>query len=292
MAARAETPAPSATRRSIWSGSPIRWRALSQKLDNRRADHHRRHRLLVDRRRGRHHRRPRLIRAGSQAELKQRFPGHAITVLNRGVSGEEAADMLKRFDTAVIAAKPDLVLWQLGTNSVSAIIRLGDHGAAIRAGLAKIRAIGADVVLIDPQFAPKVIAKPEAAHMVELIATTAKQEDVDLFHRYDVMKRWYDVDHMKFETFVSPDGLHMNDWSYGCLAKGLGVAIAEAAAAAGVVGDRLPYWCRIAERQFFYTFSSAVSRSSIRSSGCSSPAEKRTSPSPMPSSARCSGVSR
>ena len=26
--------------------------------------------------------------------------------------------MLKRFDKAVIAAKPDLVLWQLGTNSV------------------------------------------------------------------------------------------------------------------------------------------------------------------------------
>jgi hypothetical protein len=27
---------------------------------------------------------------------------------------------------------------------------------------------------------------------------------------------------------VSPDGLHMNDWSYACMAKGLGTAIAEA----------------------------------------------------------------
>jgi hypothetical protein len=44
-----------------------------------------------------------------------------------------------------------------------------------------------------------------------------------------MMKRWYDNDHMKFESFVSPDGLHMNDWSYACLAKGLGEAIAEAA---------------------------------------------------------------
>ena len=163
------------------------------------------------------------------AELKARFPKHSITVFNRGVGGEEVADMLKRFDTAGVAAKPDLVLWQLGTNSVIRDHKLGDHGASIRAGLAKIRAIGADIVLIDPQFAPKVIVKPEAAHMVELIASTAKHEDVDLFPRFDVMKRWYDVDHMKFETFVSPDGLHMNDWSYGCLAKGLSVAIAEAA---------------------------------------------------------------
>jgi acyl-CoA thioesterase-1 len=162
-------------------------------------------------------------------ELKQRFPNRSITVLNRGVNGEEVGDMLKRFDKAVVAAKPDLVLWQLGTNSVIHDQMFTDHGAAIRDGLKKIRAIGADVVLIDPQFAPKVIVKPEVGPMVELIATTAKQEDVDLFRRFDVMKRWREVDHMAFGTFVSPDGLHMNDWSYACMAKGLGLAIAEAA---------------------------------------------------------------
>ena len=61
------------------------------------------------------------------------------------------------------------------------------------------------------------------------IAATAKQEDVDLFRRFEVMKRWREDDHMAFESFVSPDGLHMNDWSYACMAKGLSVAIAEAA---------------------------------------------------------------
>jgi lysophospholipase L1-like esterase len=150
-------------------------------------------------------------------------------VLNRGANGEEVADMLNRFDSAVVAAKPDLVLWQLGTNSVIRDHMFTDRGAAIRSGLNKIRAIGADVVLIDPQFAPKVIAKPEAEHMVELIATTAKMENVDLFRRFDVMKHWRETDHLAFDTFVSRDGLHMNDWSYACFAKGLGLAIAEAA---------------------------------------------------------------
>lgn len=31
-------------------------------------------------------------------ELKQHFPNRSITVLNRGVNGEEVGDMLKRFD--------------------------------------------------------------------------------------------------------------------------------------------------------------------------------------------------
>jgi hypothetical protein len=163
------------------------------------------------------------------AELKQHFANHPITVLNRGVGGEEIGDMLKRFDEAVVAAKPDLVLWQLGTNSVIRDHKADNHGTSIRAGLKKIRAIGADIVLIDPQFAPKVIVKPDAERMVELISATAKQEDVDLFRRYDVMKRWHKVDRIGFETFVHPDGLHLNDWSYACMAKGLGLAIAEAA---------------------------------------------------------------
>ena len=74
--------------------------------------------------------------------------------------------------------------------------------------------------------------------MVELIASTAKIEDVDLFPRFDVMKRWHDVDHMKFESFVSPDGLHMNDWSYGCFAKASWHGHRRSGAAAGHVGDR------------------------------------------------------
>ncbi len=83
--------------------------------------------------------------------------------------------------------------------------------------------------MIDPQYAPKVIAKPEAGPMVKLIALTAKQEDIDLYPRFEVMRHWRDDDHLDFKVFVSPDGLHMNDWSYACLAKSLGQAIAEAA---------------------------------------------------------------
>jgi lysophospholipase L1-like esterase len=163
------------------------------------------------------------------ADLTERFHGHRIIMINRGVGGEEVADMLKRFDEAVVAEKPDLVLWQLGTNSVIHDEKIDDHGASIREGLSKVRAIGADVVLIDPQFAPKVIIKADAPRMVSLIAETAKLENVDLFRRFEIMRRWHDVDHMTFDTFVSPDGLHMNDWSYACIAKSLGAAISEAA---------------------------------------------------------------
>jgi acyl-CoA thioesterase-1 len=162
-------------------------------------------------------------------ELTRRFPGHEITVLNRGVNGDEAADMLARLDTAVIAENPDLVLWQAGTNSVLRDKAVLPHASLLHEGLARLKATGADVVVIDPQYAPRVIAKPNLDGMLSLIATAAKAEHVSLFHRFDLMRHWYEIEHLPFETFISPDGLHMNDWSYACLAKGLGMAIAEAA---------------------------------------------------------------
>ena len=97
-----------------------------------------------------------------EVELKERFPTLTIRVLNRGVGGEEAADMLARFDKAVFAEQSDLVLWQVGTNTVLRGHNLTTTESLIHEGVKRLKASGADVVLIDPQFAPKVIAKPDA----------------------------------------------------------------------------------------------------------------------------------
>ena len=162
-------------------------------------------------------------------ELARHWPGEEITMANRGVNGDTITGMLARLEADVIAEKPDLVLWQVGTNSLLGESPLQPQAALLHEGLSRLKAVGANVVLIDPQFAPKVIAKPNAEGMVSLIATTAKADNVCLFHRFALMRHWHEAERLPFDTFVSPDGLHMNDWSYACLAKWLGAAIAEAA---------------------------------------------------------------
>ena len=164
-----------------------------------------------------------------EAELRARFPQLSITVINRGINGEEAAQMLARFDRAVMSENPDLVLWQVGTNAVlrnDDVVKVAD---TVRQGLDRLKTLDADIVVIDPQFAPKVIAKPDIERMVDLLSASAKTENVGYFRRFAVMRHWTETDHLPFELFVSADGIHMNDWGYGCMAKLLASAIIDSA---------------------------------------------------------------
>ena len=165
-----------------------------------------------------------------EVELKALWPRADITVVNRGVNGEESRDMLARFDRDVISHHPDLVLWQVGSNSVLRDRPLGEANTSLRDGLKRLHEVGTDVVLINPQYAPKVISKHDVDGMVDLIHVTAKETNVDLFERFAVMRYWRLTEDIPFSTFISQDELHMNDWSYGCIAKLMAGAIHEAAA--------------------------------------------------------------
>jgi acyl-CoA thioesterase I len=96
-------------------------------------------------------------------------------------------------------------------------------------GIAQLKSRRIDVVLMDPQYVPRVLAKPARDAAVAQIASVAKEQKVGVLHRYDMMRHWHELERLAFETFVTSDGLHMNDWGYGCLAASLGVAIADAA---------------------------------------------------------------
>ena len=111
------------------------------------------------------------------------------------------------------------MLWQVGTNSVLRDHPLKPHSVLLHEGIAELKAAGADVVLIDMQFAPRVIAKSETPSMEDQIALVAKEANVDLFNRFAVMRNWREVEHIPFAAFVAPDQLHMNDWGYACVAK-------------------------------------------------------------------------
>jgi lysophospholipase L1-like esterase len=157
------------------------------------------------------------------AQLHRQYPGADITVLNRGVGGEDAPEMMKRLQTAVIDSRPDLVIWQVGTNAVLRNLDPGETARMVEDGVGRIQAAGADLVLVDPQYSPRVIEHGESAsQMVRLLGRVARLRHVGIFPRFQVMQQWHDQQDLPVDTFVVADGLHMNDWGYACFAQLLG----------------------------------------------------------------------
>jgi hypothetical protein len=90
-------------------------------------------------------------------------------------------------------------------------------------GVARIQAAGADLVLVDPQYSPRVTEHGESAsRMVKLLGKVAELRHVGIFPRFEVMREWHDQQALPIDSFVIADGLHMNDWGYACFAQLLG----------------------------------------------------------------------
>jgi acyl-CoA thioesterase I len=161
-----------------------------------------------------------------EAELRARFPGLDVVVVNRGKGGEDAAQELARFDRDVLAEHPDLVIWQLGTNAVLRREDVSGDGELIRRGVVQLAAAGSDVVLMDLQYAPRVLARPGYMVMERLIADSAEADRVGLFRRFELMRYWHDAPSNEVPPMVGSDGLHMTDRDYHCLAAELAEALA------------------------------------------------------------------
>jgi lysophospholipase L1-like esterase len=157
------------------------------------------------------------------AQLHRRYPTANITVVNSGQGGEDAPEMMKRLQTSVLDLKPDLVIWQVGTNAVLRNLDPSETAKLVEDGVARIQAAGADLVLVDPQYSPAVNAKAESASkIVQLLGKVAALKHVGFFPRFEVMREWHENQSMPFDSFVIADGLHMNDWGYACFAQLLG----------------------------------------------------------------------
>ena len=157
------------------------------------------------------------------AQLRRQYPGVEINVVNRGKGGEDATEMMKRLQIEVIDMKPDMVIWQVGTNAVLRNIDPDEIAKQVEDGIMRIQAAGADLVLVDPQYSPRVNERAESANkMVRLLGRVAELRHVGIFPRFQIMRDWHEKQAIPIDNFAIADGLHMNDWGYACFAQLLG----------------------------------------------------------------------
>ena len=160
-------------------------------------------------------------------ELLRLRPSATINVINSGRVGDTIRDNIARFERDVLAHRPDLVVWQLGTNDV---VWGGRPDPLLKnriiEGVRALKAASTDVVLMDLQYAPMVLASADHSTIEAIIADVAKLERVGLFSRFALMRNSIDAG-VTQGALVSWDRLHTTADGYDCIGRALARAISN-----------------------------------------------------------------
>lgn len=154
-------------------------------------------------------------------ELRARFPRSSIEVVNRGIGGQLARQMLERISRDAIEPDPELVIWQTGTNDALALIDQSDFNETLVSGIDRLQEAGIDVMLMDLQFYPRVRKADVYERYVDLMSGVASSERVALFPRYALMRHWAGSE----KALWAGDGFHLGNLGYRCVAAVLAEAI-------------------------------------------------------------------
>lgn len=146
------------------------------------------------------------------------FPG-GIVLANHGIGGDTAIQMDARIG-AVIDQRPDLVVWQTGSNDPLQEVPLATFQRLTRDGIDRLRATGADLVLVDQQYCRALDECPTSPLFLDALHRIAVDMKVPLFDRHARMLDWCARLDLTRDT-LSPDGLHMADRGYALLGEAL-----------------------------------------------------------------------
>jgi acyl-CoA thioesterase-1 len=134
------------------------------------------------------------------------------------VGGEDADDMSRRIPM-VIGEKPDLVIWQTGSNDPLRRVPIARFTSETENGVEAFRAAGIDVMLMEPQYCPRLLGAPGWEEYLDAVRSIGRKTGTPVVRRFDLMLSWMHDGLVTQSMLLSPDGLHMADAGYALLAK-------------------------------------------------------------------------
>ena len=158
-----------------------------------------------------------------QSILEGALKGIPAKIINRGVSGEIAQTTADRLRREVVLERPDVVLWQVGTNDAIARVPTEDFEKTVSSTVQWLKESGIDTVLVGLQYTPAYARDESYFGIRESLRRIAAANDILYVRRYDAMQFMAKAN--GGADMISGDGLHLNDLGYQCMAEHVAHAV-------------------------------------------------------------------
>jgi acyl-CoA thioesterase-1 len=161
-----------------------------------------------------------------ETDLDRAIKGIDFEVIGHGLSGELAQGAADRMKREIEEVKPDLVIWQVGTNDAMHHVAMDGFRNCLKKTLSWLKEQKIDIILINPQYGDTLVKDAYYEEVVTAIAEIARESQVLLVDRFDDMRKLQRERGNHFD--LSADDLHMNDEGYRRLAEQLAATIVSA----------------------------------------------------------------
>jgi hypothetical protein len=163
-----------------------------------------------------------------QAALREQLP--SVVAVNVSVelqARKSAEEVVKDLPALLAARRPALVIWQTGTVDAMRSIDPDDFRGAVDDGIAAMRGVGADVVLMNLQYSPRTETMISVPPYLDNMRAVAQEHDVPLFDRFAIMRQWND--NGDFDLFNSSHGIELAKRVHDCIGRALSKFVIAAA---------------------------------------------------------------
>lgn len=143
---------------------------------------------------------PRSYAAGLPDALAYRLNNTNLQIENLSERTMTAAQMTAAIMQRVPALRPDLVIWQTGNVDAAQKVDINSFAEALKIGLEHLQSYGADILLVAPQYRMRLSSMVDVEPYNKVMEQIASAEDVLLFPRFEIMRRWSEEERFNSRT--------------------------------------------------------------------------------------------
>ena len=162
-----------------------------------------------------------------ETALARRLPRVKVTVTALTRPRQTAEEMAENIDKLLLDHQPSLVVWQTGTYDAVRGTDPEEFRASVSDGVERLQAGGADVVLVNMQYSPRMESIVAVGAYADGIRWVSREREVPVFDRFAIMRHWYDTG--QFDLYKATKDLKMAKSVHDCLGRALGSTIIDAA---------------------------------------------------------------
>ena len=153
--------------------------------------------------------------------LAEKFPSTRIKIVNLAVARQTAKRAIDHLDRDVLPLKPTLVIWETGTMEAVGGTDVEDFRETMQAGIDKLHAAGAELILMNMQFSRDTDAVIHFEPYITTMRELADANDVPLFRRRGIMRYWAESGSLNLRAGNGANGRELAAKLYDCIGRAM-----------------------------------------------------------------------